>query len=84
MKASVTRDSISGLHIVNDIPDGEYSADKINKIVAAQQAELSSAITADVENGTGEEGNPALGDAMSREVRPSYFDANSKADRFGI
>ena len=89
MKASVTRDSISGFHSVNDIPDGEYSIQELSRLAQAQADALSAAVKRDqggVENFTDkftEEGNPALGDAMEREVRPSYFDEKSKADRFG-
>jgi len=59
--------------------DGSPWADHL----AANRSALNSAITAYDENGTGEEGNPALGDALSREVRQSYYDKNSKADRYG-
>ena len=83
MKASVTRDSVSGHFIVNDIPPGEYSGEELSRLAQSQADALNAANEKDQAKGFTEAGNPALGDAMSKEVKPSYYDANSKADCYG-
>ncbi|HKV79545.1 MAG TPA: hypothetical protein VJP02_15460 [Candidatus Sulfotelmatobacter sp.] len=53
------------------------------KLVAIADTQLKAANEKDQAYGFTEEDNPGLGDALSREPRPSTVDANSKADRYG-
>ena len=90
-KKLIQRDKISGFFNPVDLTDeAEYGAQDLAKRVADQQAALNEAIEADWDKGYAESGNPALGNAMSREPRPSdYLNANDRsgavnADRYGV
>ena len=81
------RDSISGLHVHDDVQDGTHSVDELRARNDARQSGLNDAIRADwPENMTATDANiehPTYGNAAEKFPRPT--DVSSKGqDRYGV
>ena len=82
-----SRDEISGLHVQNDVPDGEHSVNELRARSDARQAGINAANRGDwpkdQTSSNPEHSDASLGNAFSRMPVPSDYVVGSKAPRFG-
>ena len=80
------RDEISGLHVHNDVPEGEHSVNELRARNDARQSGINEATKQDwpanMTSSNPEHSDPTLGNAFSRLPRPSDAVAGS-LDTYG-
>ena len=86
-KKTIERDSISGLHVHNDVQDGEHSVNELRARSDARQAALNAAIQKDwpkdMTSTTADIEHPTYGNADEKFPRPTDYSSKG-ADRFGV